>query len=83
MRSQAEPPRPEPISVRIPEAARLTGLSRSRLYELMKNGEVEYVKVGNSTLILVAGLRAFIEGKRGRGALDSPPPTVSPNSSPS
>lgn len=34
----------EPISVRIPEACRLTSLSRSRLYELMKGGEIEFVK---------------------------------------
>jgi excisionase family DNA binding protein len=55
----------EPISVRIPEAVRLTGLSRSRLYELMGLGEIEFVKVGNSTLILVESLRAFIDRKRG------------------
>ena len=54
----------EPISVRIPEACRLTGLSRSRVYELMKGGEIEFVKVGSSTLILVASLRRFIESLR-------------------
>jgi excisionase family DNA binding protein len=54
----------EPISVRIPEAVRLTGLSRSRIYELMKSQDLEYVKVGSSTLILVESLRRFIEGKR-------------------
>ena len=54
----------EPISLRIPEAVRLTGLSRSRIYELMKSGEIAYAKVGNSTLILMDSLRAFIERKR-------------------
>ena len=54
----------EPISVRIPEAVRLTGLSRSRLYELMKSGDIEFAKVGSSTLILVESLRSFIAGKR-------------------
>jgi excisionase family DNA binding protein len=54
----------EPISVRIPDAVRLTGLSRSRLYELMKSGEIEFLKVGASTLILVASLRRFLETKR-------------------
>ena len=44
--------RMEPISVKIPEAVRLTGLSCSRLYELMKSGDVEFAKVGRSTLIL-------------------------------
>lgn len=68
--SDSSLPRPflaEPISVRIPEAVRITGLSRSRLYELMKSGDIEFIKVGSSTLILVASLRAFVEGKRGRG----------------
>ena len=54
----------EPISVRIPGAVRMTGLSRSRIYELMKSGELEYVKVGGSTLILVASLADFIERSR-------------------
>jgi excisionase family DNA binding protein len=56
---------PEPISVRIPEACRLTGLSRSRLYELMKSRDIEFVKVGSSTLILVDSLRRFIQSRRG------------------
>lgn len=61
-------PSMEPISVRIPGAVRLTGLSRSRIYELMKNGEIEFVKVGSSTLILMDSLRAFIErNRRSRG----------------
>jgi excisionase family DNA binding protein len=55
----------EPISVRIPEAVRLTGLSRSRIYELMKSGDIAYAKVGSSTLILVESLRSFIQGRSG------------------
>ena len=65
--ARTEPPRPgalDPISVRIPEAVRLTGLSRSRLYELIGSGEIEFVKVGASTLILVDSLKAFIERLR-------------------
>ena len=54
----------EPICVRIPEAIRLTGISRSRLYELMKSGDVEYAKVGASTLIVVDSLRRFVERHR-------------------
>ncbi|HVM21962.1 MAG TPA: helix-turn-helix domain-containing protein [Sphingomicrobium sp.] len=56
----------EPISVRIPEAVRLTGLSRSRIYELMKSGDIEFVKVGSSTLILVESLHGFIDRQRRR-----------------
>ncbi len=57
----------EVISVRIPDAVRLTGLSRSRLYELMKSREIEYVKVGSSTLIFVESLRSFLEKRRVAG----------------
>ena len=60
----------EPISVRIPEAVRLTGLSRSRIYELMASGDIAFAKVGSSTLILVQSLRMFIERC---GASDAPP----------
>ena len=51
----------EPISVRISEAVRLTGLSRARLYELMTSGDIAFAKVGASTLILVESLRRFVE----------------------
>lgn len=54
----------ETISVRIPQAVQLTGLSRSRIYELMKEGEIEFVKVGNSTLIPTESLRRYIDSRR-------------------
>ena len=54
------------ISVKIPEAVRLTGLSRSRIYDLMKSGDLEYAKVGSSTLILVESLRQFVHARRAR-----------------
>ena len=52
------------ISVKIPEAVRLTGLSRSRIDELMRSGDIEYAKVGSSTLILVDSLRSFVNRAR-------------------
>ena len=50
-----------PISVRIPEACRLTGIGRSKLYELIAAGEIEIVKVGTITLVPVTSLRRFVE----------------------
>ncbi len=52
-----------PITVRVREAVRMIGLSRSRLYELLRDGEIEYAKVGRSTLILVESLRRFVESR--------------------
>lgn len=56
----------EPISVRIADATRLTGIRRSKLYELMASGELETVKIGRCTLIPMESLRGLIErGRRG------------------
>jgi excisionase family DNA binding protein len=49
-----------PIAVRIREACRLTGIGRSKLYELIAAGEIEIVKVGTITLIPVDSLRSFV-----------------------
>ncbi len=54
----------EPLTVRIPVAVRLTGIGRSKLYELIKSGDVEIVKVGASTLVTVASLRRLIQKSR-------------------
>jgi excisionase family DNA binding protein len=55
----------EPISVRIPEAVRITGVSRSKLYELIKTRDIEVVKLGATTLVLTESLRKFIHALRG------------------
>jgi hypothetical protein len=54
-------PQVEPLTVRIPEALRLTGIGRSKLYELIKSGDVETVKIGTATLVTMASLRRLVE----------------------
>lgn len=49
------------LAVSVAEATRLAGISRSKLYELMSAGEVEFVNVGSRRLVLVASLRAFFD----------------------
>ena len=56
-----------PISVRVREACRLTGIGRSKLYELIGAGEIEVFKVGTSTLIPMERLEAFITKHREKG----------------
>lgn len=56
----------EPISMRIPDACRFTGISRTTLYLLISRGEIEVVKMGAGTLVLTESLRAFIEKRRHR-----------------
>ncbi len=46
--------------MRIAVAVELTGICRSKLYELIASGHLETVKVGASTLILVASLKQLI-----------------------
>lgn len=49
----------EPLTVRISTAVKLTGISRSRIYELIESGGLEVVKVGRSTLIPYKSLKAL------------------------
>ena len=66
------------LSVRVPVAAEMLGIGKTKLYELIAAGEVEVVKIGTATLIPVRSLEALIErhctgaamqpaAKRGRG----------------
>ena len=59
---ETEGPTLEPLSVRIATAVRITGISRSRLYELIQSGDLETVKVGRSTLIPYRSLKALVGG---------------------
>ncbi len=56
----------EPLTVRVPVALKMVGLSRSKFYEMVQDGEIEIVKVGRSTLVVVGSLRDFIERRRRR-----------------
>lgn len=53
-----------PLSVRIPTAVKMTGIGRSKLYELIQEGEIDVVKIGSSTLIPVASLHQLLERNR-------------------
>ena len=50
----------EPLTVRIPTAMKLTGIGRSKLYELIASGDIEIVKVGTATLVTMASLRRLV-----------------------
>ena len=50
-----------PLAVRVREACRLTGIGRSKLYELIGAGEIKIVKVGTITLIPIQSLESFLE----------------------
>jgi excisionase family DNA binding protein len=50
----------KPLSVRIADACRMTGIGRSKLYELIKDGRIRTIKVGAITLIPVCALADFL-----------------------
>jgi len=50
----------EPLTVRISTAVRITGLSRSRIYELIQSGDIDTVKVGRATLVQFQSLKALV-----------------------
>lgn len=56
----------EQISVRIPDAVRLTGLSRAKIYQLIARGDLEIAKVGRSTVVIASSLQEFIAARRTR-----------------
>lgn len=47
----------EPLTVRVSTAVRITGLSRSRIYELIQSGDLETIKVGRATLVQYRSLK--------------------------
>lgn len=51
----------EPLTVRISTAVRITGFSRSRIYELIQSGDLETVKVGRATLVNYRSLKGLTQ----------------------
>ncbi|MBE5073364.1 helix-turn-helix domain-containing protein [Erythrobacteraceae bacterium E2-1 Yellow Sea] len=58
------PPSVEPICVKVKEAARMIGVGRTKLYELIASGEIEAIKLGKSTRITTASLRELVMRQR-------------------
>ena len=63
--SPVEVPAPRPPAERlaysVDEAARLTGLSRDLLYDQMRHGNLDYIKIGRRRLITRQHLEQFLE----------------------
>ena len=49
------------LSVRVGEASRMIGIGRTKIYELIKAGDLEKVKIGRATLVTIRSLRRLIE----------------------
>jgi len=51
----------EKLLLKVVEAADLTGLGRSKAYELVANGTWPSISIGRSVRVPVAGLREWVE----------------------
>lgn len=49
-----------PLAVTIPEAVKLSGMSRSAIYEALKRQDITARKAGRRTLISFADLEAYL-----------------------
>ena len=57
----------EPLAVSTAEAARLLGISRTKIYELIGCDGFPSFKLGTRTLISVAGLREWVDKQAENG----------------
>jgi excisionase family DNA binding protein len=55
-----EPSLPEPLTVNIAEAERITGLGHRTLYRELAAGRLQAVKRGRTTLIKMDSIRAYL-----------------------
>nr|WP_155986198.1 helix-turn-helix domain-containing protein [Novosphingobium lentum] len=53
----------EPITVRVDDAARITGLCRSKIFRLIASGDIETVKIGKARIVFVDSLNAFLRAR--------------------
>lgn len=60
----------EKMLLRVPEAAQLTGLSKSYLYKLILSGELLHVKFGRAVRIPVTVLQAWVAAHATEGRTD-------------
>lgn len=59
------PPSSDPICIKVNDAARMIGVGRTKLYELIASGEIEAIKIGKSTRIITASLHELVMRQRG------------------
>lgn len=57
------------LSVRPAKAARLLGIGRGTIHQLLASGELPSFKIGSARLIYVEDLRRFIEARRSQSAV--------------
>ena len=62
------------LTIRVPDAVRILGIGKTKLYELMAAREIEAIKVGRATLIVVRSLERFVERQSVAAGAQAPQP---------
>lgn len=57
-----EAPKGAPLAYSIKEAMRATSLGRTRIYQLIADGQLQVVRIGKRTLIPATALNKLLEG---------------------
>jgi hypothetical protein len=58
----------DPVTVTVPKALQISGLGRTKLYELLGAGKVKSTTIGTRRLIDFASLKALLTSKGGENA---------------
>jgi len=66
--------RKDVLTIRVPEAARMLGIGKTKLYELISAREIDVIKVGRATLIVVRSLERFVERQSVVAGAEAPQP---------
>lgn len=56
----------KPITVTVPTALTVTGLGRTKFYELVKEGRIRTVAIGRRTLVIFADLEKLADAVAAR-----------------
>ena len=63
----------ERMALRVGEAAEALGISRSRVYELIAQGDIPKIKIGKSVRVPVEGLREWVARRQAAEHASSSP----------
>ena len=55
---------PDPLCVRVATAMRMLGIGKTKIYELIATGDLETVRLGRRTLVVLASIEALFERLR-------------------
>ena len=56
--------RQEPLAATITDTCQIIGVRRSTIYRLINAGDLEIIKIGKRTLVVIASVQSFIASRQ-------------------